>query len=460
MYSSRNFILFVLLSVFCVSAKAEDDSWKVLIPGLPERVFASDESNSTSFYVLTQTHEPVFRWKDGENYSSKLLKKWSRSLDYRHFEFCLDTSLEFSSGDKFGADQFAVQVSSFTSGYSSKFSLTKYGTCVRVSFDVPKKDYLYFWTLYAHAPTKRVSENMELGLGPFYVDTISKNRILLRRRKNVRGGYNAIELLDYRGGGDPNLNNHEIKDFNLIPPRDIPEWVKKSFFSYKNPEMRSLVLLINHPDEKVRAGVYNCIDIKALREAYFPGKMDYFDIASILPMGVPGAAAGFPQQNCGKPRIFGRRLRFANWMDGNQETMRKFAEMFQAKSGLALVLDRYGMDDFALAIERRPRPFELAMIMVYVSSSPKESFRMFFNKGELYDFEVPRLSSRYRELSDDVETSALDETYRKLALEISRHALALPISQGMRTLYYPKEIKNFYVGSGIAEYPEVAEFRR
>lgn len=460
MYRSKKLILVVLISLLGLTARAADDSWKVLIPGLPGRVFASDESSSLSFYLLKQTHEPVFRWKDGENYTSKLLKKWSRSLDYRRFEFCPNPALKFAAGGQFSFDEFAAQISSFTSGYSPRFTLSKHEECVRISFEVPKKDYLYFWTLYAHAPTRRIAENIEAGLGPFYVESISKDRILLRRSKKIRGGYNTMELLDYKGGGDANLNNREIKDFNLIPPAAIPGWVKSSFLSYKNPEMKSLVLLINHPDEKVRARVYNCIDIKKLRAAYFPGKMDYYDIATILPMGVPGAVAGLPEQSCEIGSALGGRLRFANWMDGNQATMRKFADAFQAKSGLTLTMDRYTMNEFAQAVDLRPHPFELAMIMVYVASSPKDFFHMFFNKGELYDFEVPRLSSEYRALFGGGEIPALEETYRELALKISSHALALPVSQGMRTLYYPREIKNLNVGSGIAEYPEVAEFRR
>jgi hypothetical protein len=157
--------------------------------------------------------------------------------------------------------------------------------------------------------------------------------------------------------------------------------------------------------------------------------------------------------------VYGR-LRFANWMTNNKTAMERFASDFKARSGLAMRVDQYDMSGFAQAIGLRPRPFDLAIIMVYVASSPGEFFQMFFNKGELYDFEVPRLSAEYRILPVLEKELAMGEIYRKLAMEIADHALALPVSQGRRTLYYPKEIKNFNVGAGIAEYPEVAEFRR
>jgi len=456
----KKFMMAMLFLMPALSAWAAEDSWKVLIPGLPERVFAADEWNSTSFYILKQTHEPIFRWADGENFSSKLLDEWSRSLDYTRFKFCPRRELEFAAGGAFGFEDFAVLVSSFTSGYSSHFEMRKDDRCVYISFDSPKKDYLHFWTLYRNAPTRRVGINVEAGLGSFYVKSMSKDKISLSRGGRVRGGYNAVEFLNYKGGDDERLNDRSIQDFNMIPPAAIPEWIKSTSLSFENPEMKTLVLIINHPDQKVRSRVYNCIDIKSLREAYFPGKMDYYDVATILPMGVPGAIPGLPGQRCDESGAVYGRLRFANWMTNNKTAMERFASDFKARSGLAMRVDQYDMSGFAQAIGLRPRPFDLAIIMVYVASSPGEFFQMFFNKGELYDFEVPRLSAEYRILPVLEKELAMGEIYRKLAMEIADHALALPVSQGRRTLYYPKEIKNFNVGAGIAEYPEVAEFRR
>lgn len=440
--------------------RAEQDSWGILAPGLPERISTADEATNVSFYILKQTHEPLLRRKDGENYTSGVLKKWKRSLDYRNFYFCPDTSLEFSPGLPFGFEDFAAHISSFTSGYSSRFNLTKDGKCVSVLFESPQKDYLYFWTLYAHAPTKNNGTLAELGLGPFFAENVSKDRIELSRKKKVRDAYNIIRLYAYKGAADPNLENRDVKDFNLINTEVVPEWVKRSFTSFDNPEMKSLILLINHPDPAVRARVYNCIDIPALRSAFFPRKTDFYNIATVLPMGVPGAVPGLPAQDCMARSGVQSQLRFANWMDGNRETMAKFAEGFKSKSGLTLRLDQYSMSEFSKAFYLHPKPFDLAIILIYVASSPKDFFSMFFAGGEIYDFDMEPLSGKYRKLVKANGSSTAAELFRTLSAEIAGHALALPISQSKRTLYYPKEIKNLSVGSGILEYPEVAEFRR
>lgn len=449
-----------LLSSYPCTVRAEAASWGVLAPGLPERVSVADEASNVSFYILKQTHEPVFRQQDGENYSSRILKKWSRSLDYRSFSFCPDPGLKFAPGEDFGFEDFAAHVSSFTSGFAARYDLSKAAGCVNITFESPQKDYLYFWTLHAHAPTKNNGGLAELGLGPFFVKNISKENIELLRKTPVRDGYNSIVFFDYRGMGDPNLENREVKDFNLINTAAVPKWVKEEFLNFDNPEMKSLILLINHPAPGVRARVYNCIDIPALRAAFYPGKTDFYNIATVLPMGVPGAVPGLPTQNCGKASGSGVKLRFANWMPGNDDQMARFAADFKAESGLTLRLDKYGMGSFAKAFEAHLKPFDLAIIITYVSPSPKDFFRMFFTKGEIYDFDMLPLSEEYLTLLDNHGRATLRETFQRLSSLVSSHALALPIAQSRRTLYYPKEIRNLNVGSGVLEYPEVAEFRR
>jgi hypothetical protein len=460
-YSPGISVLFLsgFLAIFSGSATAGYGPWGVLGPGLPERVSTADEASNVSFYILKQTHEPVFRRQDGENYSSRILKTWSRSLDYRFFSFCPDPALEFAPGIPFGFEDFAAHISSFTSVYNSRFKLVRDGKCVNISFASPQKDYLPFWTLHEHAPTKNIGGLAELGLGPISVKSISKERIELLRKIPVRDGYNAVVFYNYKGPGDLNLENREIKDFNLISTVDVPKWVKESFQNFDNPEMKSLVLLINHPDPKVRERVYNCVDIAALRAAFYTGKTDFYNIATVLPMGVPGAVPGLPLQRCVKGGGVSARLRFANWMPGNLEQMRKFAAEFKAKSGLTLRLDQFSMSSFARSFDARPKPFDLAIVITYVSSSPKEYFRMYFRQGDIYDFDLRPMSGTYGKLLESPGSRPVEESFRELSSEIVSHALALPLSQSRRTLYYPKEIRNLNVGRGILEYPEVSEFR-
>jgi len=456
---NNNVISIVAFAGLMSMVKAGADTWGVLAPGIPERVSVADEAVNVSFYILKQTHEPVFRREDGDTYSSRILEKWSRSLDYRRFEFCPFPRLEFAPGVPFSYQDFAAHISSFTAGYAPRFNLLRDGRCVKVSFESPQKEYLYFWTLYKYAPTRAVAGLTEAGLGAFFVKSVSPESIELSRKDPGIGVYNSVVLYAYKGDNDPRLNSREIKDFNLINATAIPGWVKEGFLRFDNPEMKAMVLIINHPDPKMRARVYNCVDIPKLRAAFFPGKKDFYDIATVLPMGVPGALPGLPSQDCGKADLAAGRLRFANWMFANREAMGNFAAEFKARSGLALQIEQYDISEFSKAFYRRPKPFDLAIIQIYVAPSPKDFFSIFFENGETYDFDIRPLSGRYRKLTSATE-GAVRESFRELALDVSSHALALPISQNKRTLYFPREIKNLKVGRGILEYPEVADFRR
>lgn len=453
------FVLVGLLAVPAGQACARQDVWGVLAPGLPSRVSVADERTNVSFYILKQTHEPLFRRHDGENYTSGILKKWSRSLDYREFSFCPDTTLEFSQGLPLVFEDFAAHISSYTSGYSAGFHLEKAGGCVKISFDSPQKDYLYFWTLHRYAPTKKAGENAELGLGAFYVKSILNEKIVLARKRRVRGGYNSVVLYDYKGPGDPNLEDPEIRDFNLISTDAVPERVRRTYRAFDNPEIKAQILLINHSDHRVRALVYNCFDIQAFRAAYFPDRRDFFNIATVLPMGVPGAAPGMPAQNCRRDKAGGVRLKLANWGAGNREELLRFAAALKAKSGIDLIVDQYSIGEFRKAYYSRPKPFDLGLIMVYVDAQPAEFFSMFFDNGGAYDFDVRPFSGKYHAYLKSQSRITSEEAFREFSLEVSRNALALPLSQSIRTLYYPKEIKNLSVGSGILEYAEVAGYR-
>lgn len=439
------------------SAGVVSDSWGVLAPGLPDRVSVLDEDNNVSFYVLKQTHEPLFRRQDGENYSSRILKRWTRSLDYRKYSFCPADNLSFAHGVPFGFEEFSAHVSSFTSGFAAAHILSRQKGCVSIEFGGPQKDFLYFWTAYKRAPTKDAGAGRELGLGSFYVSDIAKDKIELARKDPVSGGYNRIALYEYKGPDDPNLQNRGVKDFNLVNTEVIPVWVKDSFRVFDNPEMKSVILVINHPDPAVRAKVYGCVDIQALRSAFYPGKSDFYSIATVLPMGVPGAVPGLPAQDCNGGAVTDE-LRMANWMPGNDAAMEAFAREFGKKSGIVLRLERYSIADFAKAFAGADKPFELAVILVYTSYSPKDLFQMFFNRGELYDFEQIREKKKYQKVVASMKKTGLEGAYRELAEEVVRNSLALPLFQGRRAIYYPREIKNLNVGRGILEYPEVAEF--
>jgi hypothetical protein len=276
----------------------------------------------------------------------------------------------------------------------------------------------------------------------------------------VRGGYDLIVLHEYLGPKDPNLENREIKDFNIVPSGDIPKWVKEEYTRFETVELKSINLIINHPDREVRDKVYNCVDIPALRTAFFPGKKDFFDINNILPMGIMGAIPGLPTQSCEKDHKNTTELRFANWMFGNTEAMTEFAANFTRKSGIKWRVDPYSPQALVSVLNRAPRPFDLVIIVFdAVRPDPTAFFDSFAKRDGFHDFELPGISALYKKLFYEEDEIEKEKISKKLAGIISSQALALPLYQNIRVIYYPKEISNLMVGRGFLEYPEVAEFR-
>ncbi len=452
--------LFLLPLFPAVINASAGHSWEVLATGLPERVSTANSRSNIPYYILKQTHEPVFRKSDGQNYSSRILKKWSRSSDYRNFMFCPAQLLVFDDRTPFDFEQFKTHISSITAKYDSGFKLSVADGCVNIAFNAQRKGYLDYLTLYENAPTKLISGQAETGLGPFRVESFSKEKIILSRKIRLRAGYDQIVLHEYAGPKDPNLGNRAIKDFNIIPGGDIPDWVKQEYARVENVELKSINLIINHPDRKIRSRVYNCVDIPALRSAFFSGKKDFFNISNILPMGIPGAVPGVPAQTCDKGSASGAELRFANWMFGNSEAMAKYAAELSRKSGIKIRLDQYSPQALVGVLHKGPRPFNLVIIVFdAVRPDPTAFFESFAKSDGFHDFESPDIVSGYRKLfyaDDEMEREIIS---KELAGKISKQALALPLYQNIRAIYYPKEINNLIVGQGFLEYPEVAEFR-
>ncbi len=457
----RTLCSLALISLLPLTAVAAGGpSWEVLATGLPEAVATTGARGNITYYILKQTHEPVFRKSDGQNYSSKILRDWSRSPDYRNFRFCPAPALAFNHESPFLFEDFRAHISSVTARYDPAFKLSTESGCVHVSFSTQRKGYLDYLTLYENAPTKPAAGRAEAGLGPFFVEEASKEQIILSRKVSVRNGYNRVVLHEYSGPKDPNLENRAIKDFNIIPSGDIPKWVKDQYTRVENVELKSINLIINHPDRKVRARVYNCVDAPALRTAFFPGKKDFFDISTILPMGIAGAIPGPPAQSCKKGGAMNVELRFANWMFGNSAAMAQYAAGFTKKSGIKLRLDQYSPQALVSVLNKAPRPFDLVIIVFdAVRPDPTAFFDSFAKRDGFHDFETPEIGTLYKKLLYEEDAIAKENLSKELARLISSHALALPLYQNIRVIYYPKEINNLTVGRGFLEYPEVAEFR-
>lgn len=432
--------------------------WGVLLYGLPAVITTKNAAQSSTYYILKQTHEPVLRTDDGYSYYSRILRTWKRTLDSSEYMLCPDTENSFGGTVRLTNEAFFSHIQKISGGFDPNAEIANIDGCVRVRFARPRRDYLEHLSAYENAPTVPRTQEIEDGLGKFYAESVSKERVVLRRKSDAADGYNKISFYEYRGVGDKNLENRNIKDFNLIPSFDVPAWVGHVQHSLNMVELRSVFLIINHPDLETRKAIYNCIPISKLREALFPQKKEFYDIKTILPIGMPGAIAGMPAQYCApyRNKVAGK-LVFANWNVDSQESLVRFSKKIRSDSGLNIEVLPYLPAELEKNLRSSTKAYNL---VVAVEDAIRPNFNAFFppfvRKNGFYGFSRDELEKKYKALLAGDNKEKQNAAASELANQIAEEALVLPLFQTIKTSYYPQEIKNLNVGKGFLQYPEVA----
>ena len=331
-----------------------------------------------------------------------------------------------------------------------------------IDFKKSKKGYLEFLSKYENAPTFRKNENVELGLGEFAVEEIGKDKIILTRKHSCRNGYNQIVM--YESAGDPavDFKKNDVADFNRISWREIPANVSNRFLSFNNIPIKSGGLVITSPDKNLRKIIYNCMDIPQFRQASSPNKKRFYDITTILPVGVPGGRSGKPVQFCGRgiTKGFRKSVVLANATKGNQIQLEKWAESFYKTTGIRVEIKNYSAQELVKTLFKRPHPYDLVRISFSVIQPEYDTFfKDFVVKDGFIDYDLPYLSALRDSMLKTEDDQERTRIAIKMAENLSSEAVILPLYQEVRTFYYPADIKNLFVGRGFTEYPEVADFR-
>lgn len=451
--------IFYLLAI----PSRERNVWHVLVGAFPEKISVDNAHISSAYYILRQTHEPLLRKDDGQNYTSRILERWSHKLDYSEYEFCPKERLRFDDATAFTKERFYEHISTITRKYDPGALARFSDGCATVNFKAPAKGYLEYLTQYENAPTKPVGDTFELGLGPFFVLYAGEDRIELVRKRYLPNAYTSVVLHLYKDVGDPRLQDRDVSDFNLIPSVDMPGWVKDTYQSFDNVELKTANLIINHPDPAGRRLIRNCLGVDAFRRAYSPRKTDFVDVQTLFPIGLTGAMPGLPKQSCDR-KLFNVRLStpiiFLNNRDDNDAQMAVISKEFGDKTGVPLNVIKFPVEQMRAVKRMRPRPYNLIVIVIDATSPDHGAFfGPFLDPSGYQDFDATvlrRLNARLTETDDLILRKNIAG---QMIEELERQSVVLPLYQVCNKLYYPRNIKNINVGRGFLQYPEVAEFR-
>jgi len=463
----RLFLPVAVLAILCPSyssgAALKKDVWGVLVVSVPDKVVLEKEGETVVSYILRQTHEPLFRKPDGQNFNSRILNSWSRNLNYTEYKFCPDTTLGFSASSRFSLDFFYSYISSVTAGYSPNFSMEKKEGCAVILFPAARKGYLDFLTRYDKAPSINPDGKIALGLGPFYVSSLTEKKAVLSRKKTASHGYNTIVFYSY-SEADGDLKKNGISDFNKLPTSQQPEWLGREFRSFWNIDLLSVGLAINHPDKNVRKVLFNCVDPAEFRAAFSPvTSKQFLDIQTVLPIGVPGAQGGKPGQLCraGKGLKAGEII-LVNPKTNNQATLARFTDNFLKKTGIRIKVRNFPPNQInpLLYDKKNRRPYNLIVLAVgALGTEVSEFLKLYSGEPLALDYVPGRIRQMFQKIIKEEDIEKKNQMSLDLARELNSEYLVLPLYQTSGALYYPRNIKNLSVGDGAVEYPEVADLR-
>jgi len=469
MYSHRKIIAGIIASVLLIiflkniPQPSIMDRWEVLATTLPVTISTQNAHINTVYYVLRQTHEPILNKDDGQNYTSKILENWAHDLGYLRYTFCPKSGLEFRKDIPFTHELFRSHIFNITRSYEKIFDLKTDGDCYTIVFSTPQKSYLDYLTLYENAPTLPDTSTFDIGLGPFYIKSLEAKKIVLLRKHPVSYGYSEIVLHLYKGIADPLRQHRGISDFNLIPATDVPEWVTSHYAGFDNIELKSRNLIINHPEAAVRRLIRNCLDVDGFRRAYVPRQNDFLDLQSVLPLGLAGAKAGLPIQNCSS-KMFNVQpstpIIYLNNRDDNSSQMQSIAESFKKKTGIDFNVVKYPPEQMAAIKLQRPRPYNLIVVVIdAVMANYEAFFGPFLDSSGYHDFDRTVLRKLHGKLLRTGDSQLKLDIVNKMLTELENQNVVLTLYQVKGKLYYPRNLKNIEVGKGFLQYPKVAEFR-
>ncbi len=441
------------------SCSSSDDTWDIIAVGLPKVISPKIANINMGLYILKQTHEPLLRYKKRTILFSNLLKSWTRDTENKKFNFCLKKGLNFSKGKPFNQKMFEAYLDDHANFFEGGHSTNQQKGCVAIHFNKSQKHFLDSLTKYKHAPSlKSNNHSWEVGLGKFSISTIEKNKISLRRKVKDNDGYNSINFWSYSGNNDPILKKDNIEDYNRVLVQDLPLKKVEGYQRFNVALLQTVNLVLNVKDNDLRKKIFHCLDIQELRQAFMPKQINFLNIGSILPSGIPHSKEGLAKQECSaNSKSITRELKFYNWNKSSSKSLRKYFAQIKNRTGISIQVVDITMNQFVEMVLKSPHPYDLTIVALdAIDVDYNAYFSPVIDETSIIDIERPslrRLYNYYKKSKDDTKIGLISS-------KILERSLLLPLYQEVRDFYFPKHVKGLVLGKNDLEYLEISELSR
>jgi hypothetical protein len=458
------FIAAIVIFTGCTAKESDERTWRVVMMGSSKSIKPDVAHYSLVSYILKQTHEPLFRYDSDHRIISRILHSWERSPDYKTFNLCLNPAAKFEHDLPFQIDDLIAALNKSTSLKIAKFQAYKKESamdCLRITLSLSQPKFFDSLTGLETAPS-RATKNpaYEIGLGPYRVDQLSENEIILvRKTSDPKIKFNRIEIRNIEGMTAEELNDRRIDDFNLITMDRIPDWVKKEFTVYPVAPLEVYVMLINVADKNVRKVLYNCLSVLELRDAFFKvEKTALHEVGSFVPVGVRGAKLGPVKQECSDLKASTKRpLKLLNWKPKQHQPLSEVFTKLEKATGLKVEVEDGTLADIAHKVVDLHSGYDLVIISLANDRAVQSDYlEMFLDPSKRAVMggpkEIERAYLRLKTLSDERQ---VDQESDRLNRWVLAEYLGLPLFQPIHQTYYPSHLKSVQFGNSFSEYPEI-----
>lgn len=429
---------------------------------IPTRLTTNQSNINIVYYLLRQTHLPIFTESGTGQFESTILEKWSRSADNRHFVFCPNSQLKFTKTESLANQNIVDSLDKVKSELGLQFRMKIENGCTHVISKNALPNLSKALADYRYAPSIQCAKNWECGLGVFEVTEITQSKLSLRRKvksKN-KSEFQTITLAQpeaLKGTGVINDINRTIEE--------LPSWVNLSdYASFEVNLLQTLVLIINIPDINIRRALFNCIQPNELTIAFNPSLKitEMNNIETILPAEIYQLKTKNRRFECRRVQTSIKPLNFINWRTNNKTTLPDYITDIQSSTNIKLQSIDISPSDFVQALTTRNKEFNNFDLIPMAIGAEANDFTSFFrpliahNKSYL-SYAIPKAAGLYNELIASVDRRKSLLLARRLADLIKNNFVAIPMYQVRRTFYYPSSIKNIDTGRNFLEYPEVSQ---
>ena len=455
-------ILSLLLCVLALfGCRRETHVWKGVIMGSTENVRPSLAHSSLVSYVLKQTHEPFFRFDGNHQLTSRILKHWERSEDYKTFVLCIDDKAEFEPGLPLNTDDVSRSLAQLQGELSATHD-AKNGNCVTAKFNKPQLLFFDSLTDLAMSPTRPTKNpHVDVGLGAFRVESLNEKEIVLTRKLAAAGKrFDRIELTNVQTMKPEDLNDHSIQEFNLITRDKVPDWVRSEYAAYPISHLSLYIVLFNNPDQRIRQALANCLSVPEMRAAFFPSSTNTHDVGSLFPVGVRGAIEGPPHQNCPAEKLSVKKpVKFLNWKPERHAALLEVFKRVSDKTGIPIEVEDVSLTENTHRVLYLHSGFDMTVISMENDHAQYSDFLelLIDPAKKFHSVKLPDLEKRFQQLKATADEHDREALALELNNEVLRRGMALPLMQPIGQMLYPKNLKAVRFGSSFSEYPEIGE---